>query len=318
MNVKIILGLFLVLLSVSSVSAEMVWNDNRTIAYLIGNVDEKIKVYHEPLIPKYEYNPYVLECVNSTCVKGWFKIYLKEFDFTYEFIYEGDDGTVTKNVQIISHKITDGLITDIYTRTLKIDGIVISEQDVESVLFISLFNPVYFYYNNENGNIKFDKETFDIRLFFTTLKMDDQYNYFTGDIKTSDSLFFYVYTLSDSGSITRLSGLTGIFYNVLDDIPFIGKSLQSIVFFPLFIIQILFNFSFTFLSLIINDWWYALMLLEIMCIIPVLKHKKYADLVKGYIHNHIIIILFVKDKVMIPMINLIITIIVVIRNMFRI
>ena len=92
-------------------------------------------------------------------------------------------------------------------------------------------------------------------------------------------------------------------------------SLANIIYTPLLLIQCVFDFMFTFINLIIDDWWYALVLLEIVCIIPALQYTSYPELVGTYIDMHIKTINFILHKIILPLIRLIIRIISLIRDM---
>jgi hypothetical protein len=315
---KLLFGIFLLALLTPVISAEIQYNDNETILYLIGDdVDDTILMRHDT--DKYK-NVHTVECINTTCVKGYFKIVIFEFDFDYEFIYDKDDNYGTADVNIKREKIADGWLTDTYKNTLTIDGVVISTFE-QNINYINLqYSNVFFSFNNVDGEIMYGKSdnTYPNRLFFTTLYMNDQYDYLNTSNNRREKVLCCFNTDNEYSDMMALSGLTGIFYNVLDNIPFVGKGLQKIVFLPLFLIQSLINFSFTIIIIITKDWWYALMVLEIMCIFPVLRYTRYSDLMRGYIHNHVVIILFIKTKVVEPLIDIILRLIVIIRNMFRI
>ena len=140
----------------------------------------------------------------------------------------------------------------------------------------------------------------------------------------------YISVGYDGESSVQLTGLTGILYNVFGDsvltqLPYVGnsiasfgKSMQSMLYLPLTIIQFTFNFFFTFITLIINNWWYGLMLFEIFCIVPALKHHNYPDVISTYISIHIKIFVFLWEVIVLNLMNLIIRLVEIIRNMFRI
>jgi len=113
--------------------------------------------------------------------------------------------------------------------------------------------------------------------------------------------------------------------SILTKIPIVGstiasfgKAMQSVLFLPLTIIQFTFNFIFTFLLLITNNWWYGLMIVEIFCIMPALKYKTYPARVSKYIDLHVKIFKFMYEVVILNIINLILRLVEIIRNLFRI
>jgi hypothetical protein len=60
------------------------------------------------------------------------------------------------------------------------------------------------------------------------------------------------------------------------------------------------------------------MTIEIMCMIPTFKEDNYGDVVGIYIKNHVSIFNFIYEKIVLTMIALILRLIEIIRNMFRI
>ena len=49
----------------------------------------------------------------------------------------------------------------------------------------------------------------------------------------------------------------------IQKVPFIGASLYNVIFPVVMVIQYVLDFSFLIINMIINDWWYALMLLAV-------------------------------------------------------
>ncbi len=165
-----------------------------------------------------------------------------------------------------------------------------------------------------------EKTVFNQTLMFTEMDMEDQnfivsYNRNFHGV-SAFPIRWHFETVQTEGDIgLKLKGLSGILINILNYIPGIGKSIGNIIYTPLLLIQYTFDFMFTFINLIIDDWWYALVLLEIMCIIPALQYNSYPELVGTYIDMHIKIINFMVHKVILPLIRLILKIIGLIRNM---
>jgi hypothetical protein len=187
-----------------------------------------------------------------------------------------------------------------------------------------------------DNNIRYgDDIILNESLAFTQLNYVDQYDFLELDSSIYQTVIYHKYisvSYNNESFVSglELTGLTGIFYNVfgesiLTKLPVVGgaiasfgKSIQSLLFLPLTIIQFTFNFIFTLLTLIINNWWYGLLLLEIVCIIPCLGKNTYPEIMQVYIGLHVKIFTFFFHSIILPTINLILRLIEIIRNMFRI
>ena len=307
--------------------AEIEYSNDDSIMYLNGYVDDTVKFTN---ITRYNddqlRNPSYIQCINSTCISGWFKFYMNDFNFTYEFIYDDGSNYLSSTVQISQELIENKIFTKTYNRMLIIDGEIVGNHDTEIGMWMWAYRPVYLSFNNLDNIIMFDNETIEKHLFFTVLEVTDQHDYLYNPDKANHKIKAHFKTMSDDGGDLRLKGLTGLFYNIFGNMPSyipnsiqnICSAIQSVIFLPLLLIQYLFNFTFTFIKLIMSDWWYALLLLEIICIIPALRYDDFPDIMQSWVHSHVKVTLFIKDKVLMPMINLIILIAATIRNMFRI
>jgi hypothetical protein len=205
-------------------------------------------------------------------------------------------------------------------RTLTIDGIEIATYETTYSWFAGLKDDT-FYFSLIDHDIKYGDNIYNnISIAFTQLNYQDQQDMIPNSYNAKKMAKHYYRTMgidTDDGGL-KLSGITGTFYNAIGKIPSVGKSLQGLMFTPLAIIQYTFNFIFSFLFLIINNWWYALLLLEIFCIIPALTHTQYPEIVATYISMHVKIFVFMYHQVILPVMGLIMRIIEVVRNLFRI
>ena len=275
-------------------------------------------------------------CFNCTCIEGEISIAgSNEYELEYSFTADINDSIYISRILIISQSIhSSGLLTGkTLNRTLILDGITIGEYQTKCGWFGKIKrNTVYF--DLIDNNIRFGMDVIiNESLAFTQLNYINQQNYLYNVTDTCPRFPIYHKYITvglESDSSLQLTGLTGIFYNVFGDtiltkIPLVGsgiasfgKSIQALIYLPLTLIQFTFNIIFTFIILISNNWWYALLLLEIMCIIPSLKYKTYPDVMSSYVSFHIAIFKFVYENIFLNIINLILRLIEIIRNMFRI
>lgn len=276
-------------------------------------------------------------CTNATVIEGEINIAgTDNYELEYTFIADINDSVYISRILIIKQElISSGLLSGkLLNRTLSLDGIVIGNYESKTGWFgKTKKNTVY--YNLIDNNIRFGKDIIvNESLAFTQLNYQDQQDYLPNVSQKYPSFPIshkYISVGADgSESSLKLTGLTGIFYNVFGDtiltkIPFVGnsiasfgKSIQSLIFIPLTIIQFTFDLIFTFLFLIINNWWYGLLVLEIICIIPALKYNSYPKVVGTYIEMHVKAFNFMYHIIILPTILLIFRIIEIIRNMFRI
>lgn len=318
MNIKHILIALILLCGTSSAYYD--WSNDREILYLYDDTDSTI-AFNEGLIKSHNNNVNKTVCVNSTCISGWMKnyypdAYITEYDFTYKVNDSYYKTVVVRLEQEIDHSTW---FTNYVNRSLSIDG---HEVAVIKNLGISKHlttNPLYFSFSYLDKTVTLDEKTVTNQtLMFTEMDMQDQnwLVYYGQHHNIAPNIKWHFETIQTDGEAgLKLKGLSGIFINALDYIPYIGKSIANIIYTPLLLIQYTFDFMFTFINLIIDDWWYALVLLEILCIIPALQYNSYPELVGTYIDMHIKIINFVGHKVILPLIRLILKIVSMIRAM---
>ena len=256
---------------------------------------------------------------NNTVISGWFKISTdNEYNADYTFLINVNDTSYeSKIITIKQEQVDSSIISKTYRRSLIIDGYEIYSYNTTVYIVSILPNPIYFYFNLEDRIIQFgDKQFNNQTLVFNQLNFDDQYEFMNN--ASSDTVvmkFKAINPKQKSGA--ELKGLTGILLNALSKIPFIGKSFKNVLYYPLFFIQTIFDFVFTFLDLIVNDWWYGLMLMEIVCIFAASRNKGYANVMEVYIDTHVKIIKFIYEWIILKTINLIITIVVTIKDMIK-
>ena len=256
---------------------------------------------------------------NNTVISGWFKISTDQtYDADYTFLINVNDTSYESKIITIKQKRVDSsIISKTYRRSLLIDGYEIYNYNTTVYIVSILPNPIYFYFNLEDRTIQFgDKQFNNQTLVFNQLNFDDQYEFMNN--ASSDTVVMKFKAINpEQKSGAELKGLTGILLNALSKIPFIGKSFKNVLYYPLFFIQTIFDFVFTFLDLIVNDWWYGLMLMEIVCIFAASRNKGYANVMEVYIDTHVKIIKFIYEWIILKTINLIITIVVTIKDMIK-
>ena len=256
---------------------------------------------------------------NNTVISGWFKISTDQiYDADYTFLINVNDTSYqSKIITIKQEQVDSSIISKTYRRSLIIDGYEIYSYNTTVYIVSILPNPIYFYFNLEDRTIQFgDKQFNNQTLVFNQLNFDDQYEFMNN--ASSDTVVMKFKAINpEQKSGAELKGLTGILLNALSKIPFIGKSFKNVLYYPLFFIQTIFDFVFTFLDLIVNDWWYGLMLMEIVCIFAASRNKGYANVMEVYIDTHVKIIKFIYEWIILKTINLIITIVVTIKDMIK-
>jgi hypothetical protein len=328
----IIIGIFLFSLNIVS-AGEIVTEDNNKV-FIYGNVEEFI---YMSSINNNERNFNRTLCVNATVIEGEISIAGSDnYELEYEFTADINDSAYISRILIIKQDlISSGLLVGkTLNRTLTLDGVIIGNYETKTPFWgKTKKNSVYF--NLIDNNIHFGSDIIiNQSLAFTQLDYIDQQTYLPNVSQTYPKFPIYhkyISVSADGGESTqKLSGITGIIYNVLGnniltEIPYVGKniktvmlSIQSLLFLPLSILQFIFNLIFSFLVLISSNFWYALMTIEIMCMIPTFKYDNYADVVQTYIKAHVSIFIFIYEKIILTMINLILRLIEIIRNMFRI
>mgnify|MGYP000338844224 CR=1 FL=1 len=324
--IKQISIILIVLLSVGLVNAGEIVTVSGETVYLYGTIDKTLFMkglaVGQNVSNSLDYNKTV--CMNSTCIEGQITIINDDaYDLEYTFIADINESSYISRViemkqEVLSSSFINGKLLK---RTLTIDGIEIANYETKYSWFAGLKDDT-FYFSLIDHNIRYADDVYNnISIAFTQLNYQDQQDMIPEKYNAKKMAKHYYRTVgidTDDGGL-KLSGITGWIYNGIGTIPWeLGKSLQGLLFTPLAIIQYTFNFIFSFLFLIINNWWYAVLLLEIFCIIPALTHTEYPEMVATYISMHAKIFVFMYHQVILPAMNLIMRIIEVVRNLFRI
>jgi hypothetical protein len=331
---KYILITLILLISIGIAHAgEMVEEDYKTV-HIYGKIDKKISMGN-PKENIYNYNKTV--CHNATVIEGYISICGSQpYELEYTFIADINDTDYISRILTIKQELISSsfLGGKVINRTLILDGNIISNYETKCS-FWSKIKKNKVYYDLIENNIKFGNNIINNEsLAFTQLNYLDQQTYLLNpDDKHPVFPITHYYKsvgLDKGESDSQLKGLTGVFYNVfgasvLTEIPLLGdhlaafgQSIQGLIYLPLLIIQLSFNIIFTFLVLIFDNMWYALLLFEIFCIIPSLEAKGYSDTINKLIERHVIIFKFMYQVIVLQTINLILRLIEIIRNMFRI
>jgi len=248
---------------------------------------------------------------NVTVVSGWFKIYTtKAFSADYTFMVYVNEEWDSRTVTINQTWLDSSIISRTFNREVLIDGISLYNYNTTVYKMSIIPNPIYFSFSLEDQQIQFGKKIIKNQtLAFTQLNLDDQYEFLntSGYDRSVTMKFKSVDRTKKTGFVVK--GLTGAFLNVIEKIPFVGKSLRNVLYLPAFFIQILFNFTFSFLSIIVDNWWYALLTLEIFCNFSAARQTGYANVMDAWITTHVKIIKFVYEHIILNIINLILKIV---------
>lgn len=312
--------IFVVLVSMGLVSAgEIVKQDHGTV-FIYGQVEDT--VFMSGLRDeKWDYNKTV--CINATVIEGEIDIVSSD-NYYLEYIFIADltdDDYISRSVILNQTVLSTSWITGIkLERTCSIDGMVIGNYETTHHRLIAMKHNT-FYWNLIDNNVRFGDEVVDnVSLAFTQLNYLDQQDFIPDQAVIANPKASHKYiSVGKDDEGFKLAGLTGWAYNAVGKVPWgYGKSTQAFFYMPLMIVQYTFNFLFTFLFMIINNWWYSLLLLEIFCIIPALTHKDYPSAVGTFIDMHVKIFYFMYHKVILPLIAQLLRLIEIIRNLFRI
>jgi len=318
--IKQLILIFVVLISVGVVSAgEIIKEDDATV-FVYGAIENSVKMKMFP--DGDNYNKTV--CVNATVIEGEIRISgSEEYSLEYNFIADINDSHYISRIVVIDQDvISSSYLTGIVlNRTLTIDAVEISTYQTTHAWFGGKKDNT-FYWCLMDGTVRFGDEVYqNTSLAFTQLNYQDQQDYLNASSVVVgveiDHKYISVGVGGDEG--IKLTGLSGWAYNGLGQLPWgLGESLQGFIFMPLMIVQYTINFLFSFLFMIINNWWYALLLLEIFCIVPALQYRDYPSIAGTYIDMHVKIFDFMYHHVILPLIAQILRIIEIIRNLFRI
>ena len=315
----IILGMLLICINAAS-AGEIVTETNSKV-YIYGEIEDF--VYMSSVNDSAtNYNRTV--CINATVVEGEISICgHDDYELEYNFIADINDTHYVSRILVIKQElIASGLLAGkVLNRTLTLDGVTIGNYE-SSCSFWGKVKKNTVYFNLIDSNIRFgSKIIINESLAFTQLNYVDQQEYLPNvtSVYPSFPIYHKYRSVGYGGEASaKISGLTGVVYNVLGYIPRVGASVQASAFLPLSIVQFVFNFIFSFLVVISNNFWYALMTIEIICIMPALRKNNYPDMVSKYISTHVSIFKFMYEVVILNIINLILRLIEIIRNMFRI
>ena len=323
--IKQILLICVVLMSIGMVSAgEVVKDINTSTIYLYGDLEETIRMKGKLIssdVPAQNYNKTI--CINSTVIEGEISISNDDpYELEYTFIADINDSAYISRIVIMKQEVISSsfLTGKVLERTLTIDGIEIATYQTKYSWPPNLKKDTFYWCLFDNQIRYGDDIYFNTSIAFTQLNYQDQQDMIPDSPYSAKKQVSHFYRTVgvDHEEELKLSGLTGLIYNAVGKIPKIGDSIQGLLFTPLAIVQYTFNFIFSFLFLIINNWWYAVLLLEIFCIIPALTHTEYPEMVATYISMHGKIFVFMYHQVILPAINLILRIVEIIRNLFRI
>ena len=315
--IKQLIILTIILITVGLACAgEIVKEDHGTV-FIYGAVEDTVFMSGTNS-EKFDFNKTV--CINATVIEGEIDITSsKDYELEYTFIADltADDyisrSVILKQEILSTSWLTGGVKLE---RTLTIDGIELATYETTHNRLISMKHNT-FYWSLIDNNVRFGDEVINNQsLAFTQLNYQDQQDFIPEQFVVRNPKVSHKYIsvgIDEEGM--QLTGITGMIYNACGWVPGLGNSLQGLMFLPLGIVQYTFNFIFTFLFLIINNWWYAVLLLEIFCIIPALTHQGYPEMVSTYITMHAKIFEFMYHKVILPSIRLILRIIEIIRNM---
>ena len=320
--INVLILISVVLMSMGIVSAgEIVREDGGTV-FVYGQIEDTVRMskVNDEI---YNFNKTV--CINATVIEGEISISgTDEYELEYIFIADINDSSYISRTLTIKQKLISSsfLTGKILNRTLTLDGNEIGNYETKASYWSKPKRNVV-YFNLIDNNIRFGKDVIvNASLAFTQLNYQDQQNYLLNVTQTYPKFPIhhkYITVGIDDESSQKLTGLTGWVYNGIGAIPWaLGTSLQGMIFLPLSIIQYTFNFIFSFIVLIYNNWWYSILLMEIFCIFKALKYHSYTPMVGAYIDTHVHIFDFMYHKVILPLMNQILRLIEVIRNLFRI
>ena len=319
--IKQIILICVVLMSIGLVSAGEIVKEDHATVLIYGAIEDTIYMTgaNDGVI---NYNKTV--CINSTVIEGEISVSNDDpYDLEYTFIADINESsyisrTVEMKQVVLSESFLSGKLLE---RTLTIDGIEIATYETKYSWFAGLKEDT-FYFTMIDNEVRYGNEVYEnITIAFTQLNYQDQQDmipdYFNYKKRAHHK---YISVGTDAETELKLLGITGWAYNALGSITLwnIGEAIQGLIFTPLAIIQFTINFIFSFLFLIINNWWYAVLLLEIFCIIPALTHQDYPTMIGTYISMHAKIFDFMYHKVILAVVSLIMRIVEVIRNIFRI
>ena len=327
MKLKNIVLIAVVLMSVGVASAGEIVTQSGGTVFIYGAVDDTLFMKGQVVLAandSYSLNYNKTVCINATVIEGQITIINDDaYDLEYNFIADiNDTAYISRTVEMKQEVLSSSFISGkTLKRTLTIDAIEIATYEMKYSWFAGLKDDT-FYFCLIDDEIRYGDEIYgNISLAFTQLNYQDQQDMIPDAYNAKNRAEHYYRSVgaeTEEDSM-QLLGLTGWAYNTIGKIPWnIGKPIQALIFMPLAVIQYTFNFIFSFITLIMTNWWYALLLLEIFCIIPALAYHTYPEMAATFISMHVKIFVFMYHKVVLPLIGQILRLIEIIRNLFRI
>ncbi|MCK4250843.1 hypothetical protein KAX97_05320 [candidate division WOR-3 bacterium] len=316
MKTKISIAIFIIaIMSISNVCATAELINESLYIYDESNTQYRMHVWGDDL--DRGANVDRVRCEDCICVAMNIWIASNEdFEYDYELNYAPTETEYFTSIITINHTTYDSLLFGMYRKiyeTLEIDGVEVANRNRTGILNVGASTHIAFNTLDRTCTLGSTKVN-NVTLFFDDMICTEQYN----DVYNGSDVQMKFETVGDEGHTkNKLGGFTGIFLSVLQKMPFIGESLYNVLYPPMTIIQYSLNFVFTFLNLIIYDWWYAVLLLECICMIKALSCNGYDNVMHVYVNTHIIIGMFVYSKLIIPTINMIISILNTIKNMIQ-
>jgi hypothetical protein len=252
----IIIGLLLFSINIA-IAGEIVTEDNNKV-FIYGAIEDFI---YMSSVNDNEKNFNRTVCINSTVIEGEISIAGSDnYELEYNFIADINESSYVSRILVIKQDLVSASLLSgkALNRTLILDGVTIGNY-ISTCHFWGKVKKNTVYFNLIDNNIRFGSDIIiNKSLAFTQLNYVDQQAYLPNVSETYPKFPIhhkYISVSADGGeSAQKLSGLSGIFYNVLGMIPIVGNSIQSLSFLPLSILQFVFDFIFTFLVLISTNW----------------------------------------------------------------
>lgn len=243
----------------------------------------------------------------------------KDYDIEYELHYAPNESIYYSSIIRVKQEETSSYAWGLYKtieRTLYIDGVEIATYNNSLVINTGSRNT--FAFNAMDKTILFGTQTVqNTTLFFSELILTDQQEQLANETGYVGIRFVTSGEYDTEYRKLEMGGFTGMFLSVVKCIPIIGDNLYSVLSPIMLLIQYTFDFGFTFLNLIINDWWYALLLLECICLYKASRERNYVNVVSIYIQTHVVIVMFIYHKVVIPLIDLAMNVLSSIKDMIK-
>jgi len=313
MNKQLIISLLLIIGCVSGATATYEQINNTLYIYNATDVTYLIVEDLDTNIDKVMIEGGV--CVDMKISIGL----IEDYDFSYDLNWAPNETMYYTSIVRITQETIDSSLYGLYKnikRTCYIDGVMVASYNTSSIINTASKNT--FQFVSIDKRVQFGSEVVNnATLFFSELICNDQHDFL---VNTSGyvSMGFGTSNPAESGfDRLELGGFTGLFMSGIKKVPFIGTSLYNVIFPVVMVIQYVLDFSFMFINLIINDWWYALLLLEIFCMFMATQQTGYVNIISVYINTHVEITMFIYHRLIIPLINMMITLINTIKNLIQ-